>query len=200
MERIQTFIVGKVGGVGGVGHVETYTRSYALVHFRISGFMFLLFSIICFWIFLSWMFNVLGRCLDSLTLLKHLFINLRWFSSISMYFYFFHFFDFWIQFELFISKDDSPKHNREITLAKRLFKAIEISYGTNKGFSFHRPSRQIKFKGRNVAKVECKSFEEFDVLWMPANIEASKITIDKKAILDDFNTRVGLAPSHAWCI
>ena len=101
-----------------------------------------------------------------------------------------------VKLALFISKDDSPKHNREATLTKRLSKAIERYIGEGKGVTFHRPTRTLKLDGRLLAKVECKSFEEFDVKWMLTALEASKI--NKEEVLRDFYSHVGIAPDCAW--
>ena len=46
--------------------------------------------------------------------------------------------------ELFISKDDSTKSNREITLGKRLFEAFEKVHGTGKSVYFHKLAKTIK--------------------------------------------------------
>ena len=101
-----------------------------------------------------------------------------------------------VQLAMFISKDASPKHNREAILAKRLSKAIERNIGEEKGITFHRPSRTLKHNGRLLAKVECKSFEEFEVKWMLNALEASKI--NKEEVLKDFYSHVGIAPDCAW--
>ena len=101
-----------------------------------------------------------------------------------------------VKLAMFISKDASPKHIRESTLAKRLSKAIERNIGEDNGVTFHRPSRTLKHEGRLLAKVECKSFEEFEVKWMLHALTASKI--NKEEVLKDFYSHVGIAPDCAW--
>ena len=100
--------------------------------------------------------------------------------------------------ELFISKDAMPKHKREITLTKRLFKAVERSFGTNKGMVFNKKFRTIRYKGIDFAKVCCKSFEVFEVQWIHEQV--ANIGLNREAILGDFHSHTGLAPNHAWSI
>ena len=100
--------------------------------------------------------------------------------------------------ELFISKDDSPKANREITLGKRLFKAFEKVHGADKSIYFHKLAKTIKYKGKPVAKVECESFEKFDIKWIQDMVES--LNLPKAEIIAEFHRHVGIAANHAWVV
>jgi len=100
--------------------------------------------------------------------------------------------------ELFISKDKSPKANRELTLTKRLKKAIDKIQGQNEAIYVHNISATIKHKKSQIARVRCQSFEKFDVEWIASNI--TDLKINKAEILKEFNSHVGIAPNHAWAI
>ena len=104
--------------------------------------------------------------------------------------------------ELFISKDDSPKHNREITLGKRLEKAIKRAAGADREelFFFHKPSRSIKFKGKLLAKVEAESFEICEVMWLPKTLDEAKLADKKDVIKEDFHSHTGVAPGASWVV
>ena len=102
------------------------------------------------------------------------------------------------QLELYISKDTSPKHNREAMLTKRLHKAFEKIQAKGKGFYFFKKLRDIRHKGKSIAKVVCSSFEEFEVYWMEQNF--GELGIQKEAIKYEFSQHVGIALNHAWCI
>jgi hypothetical protein len=103
------------------------------------------------------------------------------------------------QIDLFISKDDVPKNKREFALTKRLFKCIERSHGTNNNSIYiHKQLRCIKHKKVEFAKVECESFEKFEVKWIQAVVE--DLGLNKEDILKEFHSRTGLAPGHVWTV
>ena len=102
------------------------------------------------------------------------------------------------EIELFINKDQMPKHKREAILTKRLLKSIERVHGDSKGIYFHRNSRTLRFKGKQVAKVECKNFVEFDVFWIYDLVQETGI--DKAAVVKDFRSHSGVAANVPWAI
>ena len=100
--------------------------------------------------------------------------------------------------ELFISKDSMPKHKREFTLGKRLFKACERNIGENKGLEFKKSIRAVLFQGKVLAAVECSSFEEFKVQWKPTILAKSEL--DKAKVLSDFHSRSGITTGESWVV
>ena len=78
----------------------------------------------------------------------------------------------------------------------RLFKAIEKSFGADRGIVFKKRSRTITFKDKLLARIECESFEKFEVLWIAKTIVDAKI--DKPAILEDFFNHTGIAAGANW--
>ena len=100
--------------------------------------------------------------------------------------------------ELFISKDEMPKHKREITLAKRLLKAIERNIGANPNVYPHKKFRVIRHKAVQFVKVECASFDKFEIMWDMD--EVAKLNIDKEPVLQDFHSRSGIAPNTKWVV
>ena len=100
--------------------------------------------------------------------------------------------------ELYISKDEMPKHKREITLAKRLHKAIERNIGANPNIYVHKKFRVIRHKAVQFVKVECESFEKFQIMWDMD--EVAKLKISKEAVLQDFHSRTGVAPNTKWVV
>ena len=98
--------------------------------------------------------------------------------------------------DIYIAKDQMPKHKRETMLGKRLLKAMEKNFGENRGLVFQRNSRTIAHKGKLVAKVEAESYDDVTVQWVMDVV--GKLKLDKDAILTDFNSRIGSAPNVTW--
>ena len=91
-----------------------------------------------------------------------------------------------------------PKERREETLGKRLFKSVERSAGEKQGFYFQKRSRTIAHKGKLLAQVVAKSFDNFEVQWVQERLDA--LGLDKATILADFHSPTGHAPNVQWVV
>ena len=98
--------------------------------------------------------------------------------------------------DIYISKDQMPKHKRETVLGKRLLKALEKDFGENRGLVFQRNSRTIAHKGKVLAKVVANTYEDISVHWVMDLVD--KLKINKDEVLEQFNSRVGSAPNVTW--
>ena len=97
---------------------------------------------------------------------------------------------------IFVSADKSPKKKRQHVLGKRLFRCFGEIH-SDETFTFRGWDKAILYKGQEIARVEAKSFRDFDVFWCKF---VEQFGITKGPILEKFSSSSGLGPGVTWSL
>ena len=102
------------------------------------------------------------------------------------------------QSQLFISPDQSPKARTISTMARKVLKSLRDHY-KDKRFSCPQGSDVIRANVEELAKLEAKDKDHYDVFWSYESLE--KLTIDKDRAMETLNAhfnRGGASSSTQW--